>query len=139
MNPLDLTEQEVSMCTSDECCCCTRERIRSLTQNHALHAFLEEEESAMEWGLFDALSDSDTTVKMAMRHWYAGQSGDADIERDAEAAAADLPDDTGVLVRAVYKASMAFLIENWGEHPEPEPEPLDDYRDVWDDGPHEQG
>ena len=127
MNPLDLTEQEVPMCTSEECCCCTHERIRSLTQNHALHAFLDEEESAMDWGLFDALWASDITVKMAMRQWNAGQSGDADVERDAEAAAADLPDDTGVLVRAVYKASMAFLIQNWGEHPEPEPEPLDDY------------
>ena len=86
----------------------------------------------MEWSLYDALWASDITVKMAMRQWHAGQSGDADVEREAEAAATGLPNDTGVLVRAVYKASMAFLIQNWGEHSEPEPEPLDDYGDVWE-------
>ena len=54
------------MCASDACGCCTNERILSLTQNHALHAFLEEE-SAMDWGLFDALWASDITVKVATR------------------------------------------------------------------------
>lgn len=125
------------MCESDECGCCTYERLRSLTQNHALHAFLEEE-SAMDWGLFDALWASDITVKIAMKQWNAGRSGNDDVERHANAAAADLPPDTGVLVRAVYKASMEFLIENWGEHPEPEPEQRDDY-DVWDEDPYDQG
>lgn len=125
------------MTESDACDCCTNERLRSLTQNHALHAFLEEE-SAMDWSLFDALWASDITVKMAMKQWNAGQSGADDVERHAHAAAADLPPDTGVLVRAVYKASMEFLIENCGEHPEPEPEQRDDY-DVWDEDPYGQG
>lgn len=103
----------------EECGCCTPQRIRSLTQNHALHAFLSEE-SAMDWSLFDALWASDCTVTIAMRHWHEGQSGDADVARNAEAAALDLPHDTALRVRAVYKASMAFLIQNYGEHPVPE-------------------
>ena len=37
-----------------------------------------------------------------------------------------------------YKASMEFLIENCGEHPEPEPEQRDDYV-VWDEDPYDRG
>ena len=92
------------------------EKLQSLAQIHALHAFLREE-GANDWSLFDALWMSELAVREALQKWQAGRSGHDEIACDAQDAAYGLDPEVAHMVDVVYKAAVDYFITECVEGP----------------------